>query len=83
MRRRLIWRDLLLFSEQKSPQCRWQVVCCHSSLENLTQAGMISDRIGLNSVLLPFHLSVTHNRKSDESNLPTEYGFHFFLFFAC
>ena len=28
---------------------------------------MISDQIGLNSVLLPFHLSVTHIRKSDES----------------
>ena len=40
---------------------------------------MISDRIGLNSVLLPFHLSVTHNRKSDESNLPTQYvAFIFF-----
>ena len=38
---------------------------------------MISDRIGLNSVLLSFHLSVIHIRKSDESNLPTEYGFFF------
>ena len=44
---------------------------------------MISDRIGLNSVLLPFHLSVAHIRKSDESSVPTEYGFHFFLFYPC
>ena len=38
---------------------------------------MISDRIELNSVLLPFHLSVADIRRSDGSNVPTEYGFHF------
>ena len=45
---------------------------------------MISDRIGLNCrVLLPFHLSVAHIRKNNESNLPTEYGFQFFLCCPC
>ena len=39
---------------------------------------MTTDWNGLNSVLLPFHLSVPHIRKSDKSNLPTEYGFQFF-----
>ena len=38
---------------------------------------VISDRIGLNSVLLPFHLSVADIRRSDGSNVSTEYGFHF------
>ena len=45
--------------------------------------GMISDRIGLNSEVLPFHLSVVHIKKSDESSVPTEYSFHFFLFCLC
>ena len=44
---------------------------------------MISDRIELDSVLLPFHLSVVHIRKNNESNLPTEYGFQFFLCCPC
>ena len=49
----------------------------------LWNTGMISDRTGLNSILLPFHLSVGHIRKSDESNVLTENGFHFFRFCPC
>ena len=44
---------------------------------------MITEWIALSSELLPFHLSVVHSRKNDESNLPTEYGFQFFLCCSC
>ena len=33
----LFTQSVPLFSRQKGPKCRWQVVCCHSSLGNLTE----------------------------------------------